>query len=148
MKPVFQTKKHNPPESYGNCYAACYASILEIPIEDVPPFELLPGFNDGSSDVWVQVLDRWLKAKGFVASSHNVPEQIPHRHAPAGYAIGTFKSPRFPDVLHSAVFQNGMRVHDPYMAGAPEPGDIVDWVKLLPLTDAEFGVALVDRDTE
>jgi len=148
MKPVFQTKQHNPPKVYGNCYAACYASILEIPIEDVPPFEELPGFNEGDQGTWVKVLNAWLKAKGFVPSQHNVPETIKHRHAPSGYAIGTFKSPRHPGVLHSAVFLNGTRVHDPAGENVPEAGEIVDWLKLLPIIDADCGVALVEREKE
>lgn len=39
MKPVMQTKRGGsgaPPEERGDCLAACLASLLEVPIEDVP----------------------------------------------------------------------------------------------------------------
>lgn len=112
MKPVFQTKKHNPPESYGNCFASCFASILEVPIEDVPPIERLPGFNGEGSDLYNLVLHMWLKAKGFIALCYEVPNGIPHRKAPGGYSIATGKSPRG-NWLHSVVCLDGQQVHDP-----------------------------------
>lgn len=110
MKPVFQTKKHNPPESYGNCYAACYASLLELDIEDVPPFELLPGFSkdDDTSDVWQRVLFSWLKAKGLRISVHRHEDGL----IPVGYAMMGGKSPRG-DWGHMCVVLDGKIVHDP-----------------------------------
>lgn len=46
MIPVKQTIKHFPTKGeYGDCHRACYASILEIPIDRIPHF----GF-DGTPD--------------------------------------------------------------------------------------------------
>lgn len=36
MIPVFMNVRHNPPESYGDCFRACVASLLEV--SDVPHF--------------------------------------------------------------------------------------------------------------
>lgn len=36
MIPVFMNVKHSPPESYGDCFRACVASLLEV--DDVPHF--------------------------------------------------------------------------------------------------------------
>ena len=36
MIPVFMNVKHNPPDSYGDCFRACVASLLEV--NDVPLF--------------------------------------------------------------------------------------------------------------
>ena len=33
---VMQTRFHKPPGELGNCYAACLATLLELPIEEVP----------------------------------------------------------------------------------------------------------------
>lgn len=39
MKPVFQTIKHEPAEGrFGDCHRAAIATVLELPIEDVPHF--------------------------------------------------------------------------------------------------------------
>ena len=39
MKPVNSTIEHKPEEGkFGNCFQACMASILELPIEHVPHF--------------------------------------------------------------------------------------------------------------
>lgn len=140
---VFQTKKHNPPTSRGNCFAACIASILEISIDDVPPIEDIHDFNDkeAGTDVFRKVLATWLKSRGLAARQYDVPESIAHRHAPIGYAIGTAPSPRGP-WLHSCVFLHGELVHDP--AGPDvtpiNPADIVDWIKLEPIFDEGIGL--------
>lgn len=37
MKPVRQLYRHDPANGvYGDCWRACIASVLELPIEDVP----------------------------------------------------------------------------------------------------------------
>lgn len=55
MKPVDQTEFE---AGRGNCIAACLASILELPVTDVPNFTL-------SDDKWAAVTD-WL------ASNHHI----------------------------------------------------------------------------
>lgn len=42
----------------GDCYAACWASLLDVPLDDVPHFAL---FGHG----WEDVLRRWLRAGGL-----------------------------------------------------------------------------------
>lgn len=65
MKPVKQTKFGFP---YGNCMAACAASILEIPLEDVPDFT---ADYDASSDdadqdrVFWQAWYAWWRERGY-----------------------------------------------------------------------------------
>lgn len=36
MKPVYMTVTHDPPNSYGDCFRCCVASILEVNVEEVP----------------------------------------------------------------------------------------------------------------
>jgi hypothetical protein len=60
--PVKQQIKHNPPERYGDCHRAALASILELPIEEVPHFcdkTLFP-------DRWRDDERAWLLARGRV----------------------------------------------------------------------------------
>lgn len=93
MKPVKQT-------TANNCYAACFASILEIPIEDVPCF--------GRKNFLKQA-DEWLRAKhdytllGFSGDFYCIP---------AVYHIMCGKSPR--GIYHAVVGFQGKMVHDPH----------------------------------
>ena len=44
MKKVIQTKLHKPKDgTRGNCMAACFSCITEIPIKDIPAFEDIEG---------------------------------------------------------------------------------------------------------
>lgn len=47
----------------GNCFSACVASLLEMPIENVPTFHLR-GERD---NVWMSRLDAWLEPFGLYA---------------------------------------------------------------------------------
>ncbi len=38
MTPLTQRYLHNPPETYGDCYRACIASLLDLGLDDVPHF--------------------------------------------------------------------------------------------------------------
>lgn len=56
MKPVMQTLFG---KGKGNCYAACIASILEIPIEDVPNFCAQSQYN------WHKAVADWMSVRGL-----------------------------------------------------------------------------------
>jgi hypothetical protein len=60
MKPVLQTE-FGP--GNGNCLSACIASILEIPVSDVPNFAREGLDADGTR--WIQRLGNWLAARGW-----------------------------------------------------------------------------------
>lgn len=67
MIPVTQTKvnvKNSKDETvvYGNCFAAVIASMVEVPISEVPNVEVFFHINDGT---WNQVMNTWLKSKGW-----------------------------------------------------------------------------------
>lgn len=108
MKPVFQTKLHDPPESVGNCFRACFASLLEVDIDDIPPFETLPGFDDGSSSEWSEVLNDYISSLGLRIIRIVVEEG----YIPAGYSILTGKSD-LGDFGHCVIALDGKQVFDP-----------------------------------
>lgn len=56
MKPVDQTIFG---DGKGNCFAACVASILELPIEEVP------NFCEGWDEEWFDKYQEWLRPHGF-----------------------------------------------------------------------------------
>jgi hypothetical protein len=131
MIPVFQTVKHNPPESYGNCYRACVASILEVGIDDIPPFETMAGFNDAgeSGDEWWQVYTGWLSERGLFESRHPVENGL----VPKGYSILTGRSPRFPNTGHCVVALDGEIVHDPAGRGTQPIREFWDFGVFIPI---------------
>ena len=104
MKPVYQTEFGG---EKGNCFAACLASVFEIPIEAAP--DLWAGEQRGL--YWVQIVNDWLKPRGlwycdvkFLGIS------------PKGYHLIGGQSAR--GLSHAVVGFNGEMVHDPHPDGA------------------------------
>jgi hypothetical protein len=100
MKKVYQTK--HSVRLRGNCWRAAIASILEIGIDSMPPFE----------DTGHRCLEEtriWLNANGYSLFRYDA------NNPPASYAIAVGKSPRHEDVNHAIVVKDGVFQHDPYM---------------------------------
>ncbi len=96
----------------GNCFSACVASILEMPIEEVPRFvNLTPDFLT------------WLAGLGLSASLYEHTDYVP-----PGYSIAAGPSLRFPGKLHACVAFDGAVVHDPHFSREGLPFGIVDYV--------------------
>ncbi len=86
----------------GNCFAACVASIIELPITEVPNVEVLFDLPDS---LWFEVMGKFLESKGFELYTSNTPPE-------QGYYIANGVSPR--GILHSCVYHNGELVWDPH----------------------------------
>lgn len=72
MKPVDQTKfstffSDGRRNSYGNCLIACIASILEVPIDEIPNVYTFYGLHikkyKKEEPLWLEVLNTWLDHK-------------------------------------------------------------------------------------
>lgn len=128
MKPVDQTTFGNPG---GNCFSACVASLLELPIEDVPYFM-------GAED-WLAEFNAWLRPHGFYA----VPTEVNRYWEPAGLCIlsGTTERSRAPRDLHSVVARGYEALHDPHpsRAGLLTKKDVVMLVPLDPARERRTG---------
>lgn len=94
VRPVDQTTFGMPG---GNCWSACVASLLELPIEDVPYF----------LDDWPEKFNRWIEARGFYAVT--IADE---RFVPGGYCIIGGHSPR--GIPHAVVGCRDRIVHDPH----------------------------------
>lgn len=132
MIPVTQTKfviKNKKEEMVvrGNCYAACIASILELPITEVPNVEVLFHVND---TFWAEVMHTYLNSIGWELSSDIMLQRF---HPQSGYSFeGTDENGKIPEyyqykdmyylvsgmsprgVQHMCIYQNGKLVHDPH----------------------------------
>ena len=106
MIPIDQTKFGKPD---GDCFAACIASILEVPLEE------LPNLNGYSDDEWWLKTQQWVEENtcySYIEVSITTLEEA----APIfgnSYWIATGKSPRG-DYNHAVVFLKGEMVHDPH----------------------------------
>lgn len=129
MIPVTQTKaviKNSAGDFVvrGNCYAAAIASLLELPITEVPNVEVL---FDIDGLAWEEVLDKFLAHKtgckiiinkwynvfhdlDYIPESGNRQEAL--EYCTDKYYLASGMSPR--GVYHVCIFQNGGMVHDPH----------------------------------
>lgn len=117
MIPVVQT---DTTPGTGNCLAACIASILELPLEEVP--------NPHTPD-WQAIWRDWLRRRGLSLLTWEIPEDYTswseeelRAHLP-GYCMVAVDSPRFAGKLHSVVTFDGQVVHDPHPDGLADHYD-------------------------
>ncbi len=110
MKPVDQTRFgfDYTRDDCGDCFSACVASLLELPLGAVPIFMEKPN--------WLLALNTWLKQRGFWAVTFELTEG---GWSPEGYCILGGKSPRATgDEMHAVVGFGRKVVHDPHPSRA------------------------------
>lgn len=109
MKPTKQTKLWQADGAHaGNCLAACLASLLEIPLWMVPPFDEMFGSfatNQRVND-W---LDQFANLEIVQTDGHQI-KLLPE------FYIASGESPR--GVLHAVIYSGGVMVHDPHPSDA------------------------------
>lgn len=107
MKPVDQTKLYaNDGTGNGNCLAACLASLLDLPLWMVPPFEEMFGRGNGQ---WRERAEQWLERffdLKLVRTEGHHPGELPE------FYIANGMSARL--VFHSVIYQRGVLAHDPH----------------------------------
>jgi hypothetical protein len=131
VTPVFQTKfgVNRWPFEPGDCLSACIASILEIPIQEVPGFVDMRDDRDG---LWAERLDAWLGPMGLRAiclPAHAVAALPPDHHC-------IFHGLSVKGHEHAVVAMDGEIVHDPHPSRTGLAR--VDGVILLALRAPEF----------
>jgi len=98
----------------GDCFRACAASILEMPIAQVP------NFMENGEEGWSQRIDEFTMATRIllfdIDVSENNNEFLESLYAVFKdvYLIATGKSPRDNSKLHAVVWRNEETVHDPH----------------------------------
>ncbi len=96
MKRVFQTKFGRP---NGNCFEACLASILELPLEAVPRY---------IGDDWLERINQWLH---WHYSLQLLIAQPDVEVTPDTYIIANGQNHQ--GARHSVVHRGSALVHDP-----------------------------------
>lgn len=109
MTPVQQSKLYAADAiGNGNCFAACLASLLDLPLWMVPPFEDMFGRSD-----WHARVDEWLDRIHRVRLVRTDGHETGQLHE---FYIASGLSPR--GVRHSVIYTSGHLVHDPHPSGA------------------------------
>lgn len=108
MIPTKQTILHDPANGlHGNCLSAVIASLLHLPIEDVPLF-ITP-------DTWVKDLNAWLRQFGL---AYCMVEDFDCHIAAYGieglWHEVAGNTQRSADVTHACVAKDGEPVFDPH----------------------------------
>lgn len=116
MKPTRQTRQGAP---QGNCYAACIASIFELPLSAVPDPRWPPSvpwegaWEEGATEEQKLVIqriasewDQWRAARGLAAFTLAADGWIP-----PGYAVGAVTNLK--GQPHAVVVKDGQIVWDP-----------------------------------
>lgn len=134
MIPVTQTKVNVKKSNgeiivRGNCFAAVVASILEIPIDEVPNVEVLFFLDGNRKFYWSEVMQTFLNGKGWELcndyryavlhdenfgisenSFYNKEQSL--EYCKDKYYLVSGKSKR--GVYHVCIYRNGLLVHDPH----------------------------------
>jgi len=120
MKPVDQT---NFDSKKGDCFSACVASILELPLEAVPVFAQHPG-------EWFEYFLDWLSEQKMFAVMLSAKNTTWKLHDEV-ICIAGGKSPRG-DWMHGVVWQGGKCIHDPHFSRDGIDGEPEDFTLLFP----------------
>lgn len=103
----------------GDCFPACLASLLDIPLWMVPPFHQMFGRNN-----WKDRVNEWLIKffKVELVKVYNEEKiELPQFYIASG--------PSKRGVYHSVIHSNGILVHDPHYSN--DGIDSVAWIEYL-----------------
>jgi hypothetical protein len=116
MKTVYQTKfslffSNGKRLTYGNCLIACVASILDLPIDEVPNVYTFYGLGDKKNvenNLWFEVMNLWITNKfNKKMIYHNI-----NNHTEQDYVIVRGLSMR--NKPHTCIYKNVNGVFEPY----------------------------------
>jgi hypothetical protein len=107
----------------GNCASACYASLLGLPLSEVPNFVLSDQGEIDERGAWQRERD-WLKARGLALRTIHLWDgamlDLVHPD-PNLFCIAVGKSPRSKPgedgFFHAVIWKGDEVVHDPHPDG-------------------------------
>ena len=111
MTPLHQTIIYGgtePGKVRGNCWQTVIASVLDLPLDEVPHFvDVDERFH---TENWFEYTWNWLNARGYQL------ERIPRHLYTNEYYFVSGPSPRG-NWYHVVIYRNGKMVHDPHPEG-------------------------------
>lgn len=115
MKPVDQTRFYDPAapveQQRGNCLQAVIASLLELPLDQVPHFVQDHVESDGEEDWWDSLV-AFVRTQGWNPHAAHPVTDYPGQHL---FVSGPSPRGKGDDGLwHVVIYRNGRMVHDPH----------------------------------
>ena len=138
MKPVYQTQDRIDDERiHSNARAACVASILEVPLTEVPqPVGKTWKQAHAELQMYLREAHHSVLARRYLMAEDDPADTIANDH-PGIYLIASGPSPRGTNLgLHYVVYLDGKMVHDPHPEGIGLAGPI-QFVEFLRSFDEE-----------
>lgn len=124
-------------EENGDCLRAAVASLMKLPLGEVPHF----CSRENEAKGWVELMQEWFAARGYAVCELQYGDWV-HSVLPGAYYLLSGRSPRFPDEYHVVIAQEGQVVHDPHPddSGVLEPTNDMPWLVMLfiPLVPASL----------
>jgi hypothetical protein len=122
MTPVDQEFLHDPETDVrGDCFRATIASLLDLPIKEVPHFLVDATLDDKiDAPIFHKRVNEFLNPMGlsfFSVANFDYENYFSWHRSVGGcdiYHEISDESPRFPGTYHSVVGKNGVIVHDPH----------------------------------
>lgn len=124
MTPQDQEFIYIPNQQYGDCQRACIASVLDLPIADVPHF--LRDADGCPSKFWNSIYD-FCEARGFDYLPHQPGFDAEAAAHMGGFHIIGGPSPRGGGILHAVVGKDGSVYFDPHPSKEGILGPVSDW---------------------
>jgi len=137
MMKVYQTKfggSDAPLEEQGNCFQACVASILEIPLEEAFDCKLYP------DDEWFDKFNEWLTKYGLACIMFDHSKEKPVAATKVlGYAImDCMSTTLYHGEHHVVIIKDEEVVHDPNPHAEGRIGDCQGFSLLVPVNVANW----------
>ncbi|KKL82824.1 hypothetical protein LCGC14_1980900 [marine sediment metagenome] len=118
-------------EQQGNCFQACVATVLGIPLEEAYDCR---GIQDGEDSHWFDDFNKWLERYGlgciFIESNKDIPAAVsgwPGIHIAECRSATLYNGER-----HVVVIRDGDLLHDP-IPDAKEQGEMQGIYLFVPL---------------
>lgn len=114
MIPITQTELYDPmrPDHRGNCWQTVLASVLDLPLDEVPHFVQDDHDHDGTKNFeW----NWWKRSFDFLRERGLTLEYADLDDSPGEYLLVAGKSPRGGGAIyHVVIYRDGVMVHDPH----------------------------------
>ena len=132
----------SPIEELGNCFQACLASILEIPLReafDCVTFDLPKEGSLFEKQPWYVTFNEWLAKYGLGSIYLEWKPTAPAITELLGYHIADIKSSTLSNgESHSVVIHNGELAHDPNPSSKVNGDDLLGIYLIVPLDVAKL----------
>lgn len=96
----------------GNCFSACLAMMLGLPLSEVPNFCDAPGFDESPGEAFMNAAHDWLASIGYWHITINAQGEAFKRYYSKGFVMAAGFTDR--GFLHSVIYKDGELWHDPH----------------------------------